>query len=302
MPLDFIKLCRDQHIAFFDGAGNEHCRPGWVNVNCPMCSDSNAHLGWSRESGGFSCWHCGVLHFWNVVPALLRTSKSTAKTILRPYWTHRNALQPRSRPKRVVRPSDLAPPPGCGPMAKQHITYLEGRGFDADALAEEWGLLGTNHLGGIWAWRIIIPVRNESGRIVAYQGRSIGDAQPKYKLTDDADCLEDPDAIMFGIDKVPGDTVLIVEGATGVFRIGPSTVATLGIKWRHGQLHRLRKYKRRFIMFDPEKEAQFQANTLAMNLAEFPGETFLLDGHGRQPGEFSAEKVKLLRKKIGLAF
>ena len=57
--------------------------------------------------------------------------------------------------------------------------------------------------------RLIIPFRNESGEVFAYQGRAFGNEQPKY-ITIKID--EDRDKI-FGLDKVDkSKPILVVEG------------------------------------------------------------------------------------------
>ena len=296
--LDIVKFLQAHRIPTAP-AGSPHCGPGWVNMDCPACGDRQQwHLGFALESGAFHCWRCGGKSFRGTIGRLLRTTdQDTISREIAKYQTPgtRRAKAP------VERAACLAPPPGAGPMDAQHRAYLRHRGFDPAALAREYGLLGTRHLSGPWNWRVIIPVRNAAGQTVAYQGRSVMTAaEPKYRMTPDGQCLEDPKGFLYGEDKVTGETVLVMEGATGVWRFGGGAVATFGIQWHPEQAAKLRRYKRRFILFDPEEVAQAQAMKLAEWLGVFPGETEVLSGFQCQPGEFPAALVAAIRKNIGM--
>lgn len=185
-------------------------------------------------------------------------------------------------------------------MTRPHRKYLEGRKFDPDALERKYGLLGTGYASGNWNWRVVFPIRDGADQIVAWQGRSIGEAAPKYKLSNDKDCLEDPRGMLYGLQDCSGDTIIIVEGATGVWRLGPGTVATLGIDWNVKQANKLRRFHRRFILYDPESLAQHKARQIAEHLAQFPGETEVLSGFETDPGEFPDELVRQIRQEIGV--
>jgi DNA primase len=184
-------------------------------------------------------------------------------------------------------------------MLPPHSQYLANRGFDATQLAEEWGVLGTNHLGGKWAWRIIIPIHNVRGEVVSYQGRAINETtKPKYRMLENENSLEDPRELVYGLHRVPKNAVVIVEGVTGVWRIGPGTVATFGIDWDRKQAALLRRFQHRFIIFDPEPKAQQRAEELAKVLSLFPGHTELVYGFRTDPGEFPAHTVARIRQNL----
>jgi hypothetical protein len=298
--IDFIRLCRQFHVAYLDGHGHHHSRSGWVQLHCPLgCGKPNWTLGWSKDSGGFSCYRCGRLAFWQVVPPLLHLSERAAREVLKPFWSPR-VKQPKLQNDPKPRQRELGPPCPAGPLGEPHLAYLSARGFSALETAAKWDLRGIGHLGGEWAWRILIPIRNEHYKTVAYQGRSIGEAKPKYRMTEDHLCLEDPKSLLYGIEEVDGDTVIVVEGPTGVWRLGPGTVATLGIGWHPAQANRLRRWKRRFLLFDPEPKAQKRARELAEFLAVFPGETEILSGFDTDPGDFSDELAAEIRKELRL--
>jgi DNA primase len=61
-----------------------------------------------------------------------------------------------------------------------HHPYLAQRGIDPET-AEYFGA-GFFSGKGSMSWRIVIPIENEAGELVAYAGRSIDGSEPKYKL------------------------------------------------------------------------------------------------------------------------
>lgn len=297
--LDFVKFAQRYRVPTLT-SGNSHCRSGWIQIQCPQCGSGGTHGGWylgfSLESGAFSCYRCGKLKFWDVLTGLTRLGQHDLRKAV-------GECQTGTRPKprqTVARQRTLARLSDCGPLQPPHEAYLSGRGFDARQLVENYGIEGTGHLGGVWSWRIIIPVRSAAGRVVAWQGRTIGDATPKYKMSDDDDCLEDPDGFLYGIDRAKGDSVIVVEGVPGVWRLGAGAVATFGIDWKREQLNQLRWFKNRFVIFDPEPKAQARAEQLATELSMFPGNTEVVCGFTVDPGDFPPAFIQTLRAHLGI--
>jgi DNA primase catalytic core, N-terminal domain len=298
--LDFPRLTATYHIP------TRQTREGWTSLQCPRCGASGSHGGWYLAYGqrGFHCWRCGKMSVWEVLSAILPSL--TKKQLWDAIQAHQIGVVCPPRPvgrtlPRLRRREGLRPPPDTQALGIAHIRYLRDRGFDPDILAEEWGVRGVGRLGGIWAWRVVYPIRDGNGRIVAWQGRHIGPVQPKYRLTPDAECLADPHTLLYGLDRVTNDAVIVVEGVTGVWRLGIGAVATLGIGWRQEQLALLRQFKRRYICFDSgEAAAQARAVKLAQSLSLFPGVTEVINGFDSDPGDFSLSTVKDLRKSLGL--
>lgn len=295
--LDFIRLASKHNIPYLE-TGHHHCHRGWVQTHCPLCAGGRGgwHLGFNLEQGTFRCWRCGALKFRDVIPALLHMDPHQAWRTVHQFQRGGDVMPAREP---VVRQRQLAPPLGTGDLQPSHKKYLQRRHFDPDGLVMTWGVAGTAGMSGSWSWRVIIPIHNATGKIVAYQGRSIGDAPRKYKLTDDADCLEDPRELLYGMHKITADDwVIVVEGVTGVWRLGPGTVATFGIDWRVGQANRLRHFKRRYVIFDPEPVAQKRAEALADHLSIFPGTTEVVSGFATDPGDFSPAEAEDITKEL----
>ena len=99
--------------------------------------------------------------------------------------------------------------------------------------------------------RIMIPVRNRWGRIIAYTARYIGDnpKAPKY-INSATSVVYFKGETIFGIDRASrqrdADYFIIVEGAPDVLRMQSvgyeNTVAALGTAWTDGQFDQLKKF------------------------------------------------------------
>jgi len=296
--IDIIRLCQRYRVPYLE-SGSPHCGVGWVQLDCPWCQDSDDwHLGFNIDGGYFHCWKCGGHSAVSVVSALLHINDAaTVRSIIGRY--QRTGTHEASAP--IERHTNIDPPAGCGPLSPPHRRYLKRRRYRPGHLSRLWGIRGTRYSVPGWSWRIIIPIRNASHDIVAYQGRAIASSvEPKYRMSRNEDIVDDPHTLLYGIEKVPGDTVLIVEGVTGVWRLGPGAVATFGIDWHTQQANILRKYRRRFIMFDPEKEAQQQATKLANWMSIYPGETELIDGLSSDPGDLTDAAAQSIMADIGI--
>lgn len=239
------------------------------------------------------------MKFWYVMPLLLKVDPSRLRALIAEFETGsiRSRLKTEER-----RPEAISPPFGTVPLLDlvPCCDYLSHRGFDPVKLAEEWGVMACNMFGESWAWRIVIPVRDETGFVVAYQGRAIGDVKPKYKFSDNKDCVVDPKHLIYGLDRVPGGDVLIVEGCPLVWKFGPGTVGTFGIDWTVEQANKLRIYDRKYLLFDPEPKAQMKALELAHHLSLFPGETEIISGFPGDLDSLTPEQVADLRKELRL--
>ena len=295
--VDIEKLCKDFRIEYAS-EGHHHCHVGWTQVHCPWCSGGKHgfHLGFNLEHGNMNCWRCGSHSIWDYIGTILNTTRKDL--IAQTLYKYKGKAQ-KKKQEPIPRKTILKPPPGTCPFSLAHKKYLRRRGFNTTALKRDWGLKGTRHLSGEWNWRIIIPIHNQDGKIVSYQGRAIKEGvKPKYKFIPKKDMLQDPKSLLYGLHKMDGSFVIIVEGVTGVWKLGTGTVATLGMDWKIPQAEILRRFKRRFILFDPGQQAQRKAYELAKWLSFFPGETEILDGFTHDPGEMREEEIKNFRKEL----
>ena len=294
--IDFVALCQEYRVPI--AKEGHHCTEGWVQTHCPFCMDGRDgwHLGFNLEFGNFNCWKCGKHSLTETLSRIPRLRNVDPRKLLRDFTTggHRPARTP------VTRQRTIKPPDGTGPLLAAHRRYLRRRGFHPKALESRWDIQATRHLSGGWNWRIVVPICDSTGRIVAYQGRAIGaHTHPKYRTTHSDKILQDPRSILYGIERAKGNSVIIVEGVPDVWRLGPGAVATLGIDWKPEQANILRQFHRRFIMFDPDAEAQRQAEKLGKWLSYFPGKTVIIDKAPSDPGDLSDRSTQRLLNEIG---
>ncbi|MBE0504079.1 MAG: DNA primase [Desulfuromonadales bacterium] len=144
--------------------------------------------------------------------------------------------------------------------------------------AEELGLVrsGTSRPGryDLLRNRLIFPIQDERGRIVAFGGRAIGDAQPKY-LNSPESLLYHKGQILYGLFQAKeamrrSSEAIIVEGyfdLLALHRAGLThTVAPCGTALTTEQARLIKRFASRvFLLFDQDSAGQ-KANQRAMEI------------------------------------
>ena len=173
--------------------------------------------------------------------------------------------------------------------------YLEDRGLDAEAIARfgigyapaggdvllrffkakyaekllaESGLLSRDQSGRLFdrfRRRITFPIANESGKIVAFGCRALGDDQPKY-LNSPETPIYSKSNVLYHMDRAKegirrSDFAILVEGymdAIAVARAGISNVvASCGTSLAEPQIKLLGRFTKRVIVnYDPDAAGQ----------------------------------------------
>jgi len=175
--------------------------------------------------------------------------------------------------------------------------YLEDRGLDKDAIARfgigyapsggdallrflkskykeplliESGLVSRDQSGGSRMYdrfrrRITFPIANESGKIVAFGCRALGDDQPKY-LNSPETPIYSKSNVLYHLDRAKealrrSDFAVLVEGymdAIAVARAGISNVvASCGTSLAEPQIKLLSRFTKRVIVnYDPDTAGQ----------------------------------------------
>jgi len=113
--------------------------------------------------------------------------------------------------------------------------------------------------------RITFPISNESGKIVAFGGRALGDDQPKY-LNSPETPIYSKSNVLYHMDRAKEgirrqDFAILVEGymdAIAVARVGISNVvASCGTSLAEPQIKLLGRFTRRVIVnYDPDAAGQ----------------------------------------------
>lgn len=144
--------------------------------------------------------------------------------------------------------------------------------------AEELGLIrsGTSRPGryDLLRNRLIFPIQDERGRIVAFGGRALGDAQPKY-LNSPESILYHKGQILYGLFQAKeamrrSSEAIVVEGyfdLLALHRAGLThTVAPCGTALTTDQARLIKRFAQRvFLLFDQDSAGQ-KANQRAMEI------------------------------------
>lgn len=261
----------------------------WIGIKCPFCDDSSWHGGFNITKGYYNCWLCGYHKLINVIISLTGESFKTAQNIIR---KHSNTISISITTQQETKKKELILPTGSGTLFFTHKEYLLKRGFDPDYLEKEWGLQGTGFIGD-YKFRIIAPIYYKH-KLVSYQGRDItGKASLRYKACRKEDEIIHHKHILYGIDKVPGDRVVVVEGITDVWRLGPGAVATFGIEYTTEQLLLIAKqFKTVFILFDNDFNAKKQAFNMSVYLSGFSLNIEILEINKEDPASLTEQEAK----------
>jgi hypothetical protein len=298
---DVRRFYEDYDIEYLEGdESHKHCRPGWVQAECPRCTGNPGyHLGFSEDSGMFVCWRCGYMPLIEAIRRFTGKSWPQAKAIARQYGGGKTYR----RYKKTAKEKDIdckLPKETLDYMPKRHRRYLENRNFDPDRLMDIWDIQATGKFGP-YANRIIAPVYYRN-ILMSFQGRDVtGESELPYKA-----CTMDNEKrhhkhCLYGMDLAISESVLVVEGITDVWRMGIGAVATFGIKYTEAQVLLLYHHFRRiYVMFDEtEKQAQDMAKQLVHQLCTMGRkcEHIQLDIN-HDPGDLSDKDAQYVMREL----
>jgi hypothetical protein len=299
--MDIQRLLHDYKIPFVT-EGHKHSREGWVNIPCPFCSGNPGyHLGIHEDGNGAHCWRCGAHPVPKVLSAVLHLPESKVRAIMHKY---KGRIHRRRTDEAKVSIFPLRLPKPNSALTGQYKRYLEKRGFDPDKLEKEWGLLQTGPVSLLdnisYSHRILIPIYWDGG-IVSFQARDITDKSPlKYLACPKRREKIHHKNILYGKQEYwkKSKGIIVVEGATDVWRLGAHAAATFGIEFKMEQILLLsRLHNRFFIIFDDEPQAQRQAKVLATKLKTLGKEAYIEKIEG-DPGSMKQEDANHLVKYL----
>ena len=150
---------------------------------------------------------------------------------------------------------------GYAPGRKALVKHLSEAGFSADEIiGANLGLRSDNgELKDRFYERIMFPIADLQGRIIAFGGRVIGSGEPKYLNTQDTPIFH-KSANMYGIERAKAlitssGTGIVVEGYTDVIALHEAgvanAVATLGTALTREHVRLLSRFAKRVVyLFD----------------------------------------------------
>jgi hypothetical protein len=308
MAWDALRFCQENGVQFW--LTGKNVRPGWVHIRCPLCGDHSNHGGFDPEDGSYACWRCKGSHPVALIARLLHIPRTEAEKVWGEYdggVAMRRALNKEEGPER---PTSITLP--GEPLRGPHREYLMSRGFRPTKLIESHGLLGTGPAtqweGADFRLRIIIPIYDQTGRLVNFQGRDItGKQELRYKGCPVEKAVVHHKHLLYGAHKAVGARrIIVVEGVFDQWRIGDGAVCTFGTSLTQHQVHALSQWPEIIFLFDPEPEAQARAREYAVQLAalgrsvELANADFGLgpDGKARDPGDLLPSEAEELKRGL----
>jgi DNA primase len=202
--------------------------------------------------------------------------------------------------------------PANGQALASHLSSL---GLSADAV-EKSGLVLRDAEGkrrfDRFRRRIIFPISNESGKVVAFGGRALGDDQPKY-LNSPETPIYTKGRVLYHLDRAGSairklDYAILVEGYMDCIAVASSgienVVATCGTSLTEGQIRLLGRYTRRVVVnYDPDSAGMAATQRSLDLLLEqgFEAKVLALGG-GLDPDSFVRKQgASAYRQKLAAA-
>lgn len=173
--------------------------------------------------------------------------------------------------------------------------YLAERGIDVET---------SNHFGvgmfsgkGSMAGRIVFPIHNERGELVAYAGRSTDDAEPRYKLPPGFHKSHE----LFNQHRVSGGGVVVVEGFFDCMKVWQAgernVVALMGSSLSAEQEAVIvNRFSQVRLMLDGDEPGRSAVSEIVLRLARRTFVRIVDVGDGRQPDQLTTEELSALLK------
>ena len=286
--MDYTELLTSLDIKFLE-EGHQHCRPGWVQIDCPFCSPASNkwRLGLNKTHGYCNCWQCG---YHSLVKSLSLSSDVEPHNI---YPLLKDIKQvPHTE---IPRTGKLIIPDGVDDLQPAHWRYLRERGYDPKEISNLWGVKGIG-IAAELSWRLFIPIYLNN-QVVSWTTRTIGDSETRYISAKAEQEAINHKHLLYG-ENLASHVIIIVEGPIDAWRIGPGGVATFGLNISPEQIARMSVYPLRVICFDNTKDAQKCAQKLANTLSLFPGETYIACITGKDIDTSPISEINELKQRF----
>jgi len=281
------------------------------NINCPFCTkrDTKYHCGIFRDMKSFHCFRCGksgTLFLllqqitgmsFHEYKAIIKGDKNveadlTTKDKVREIFSRKITVEkPKTKPVKLPL-SELITKKIVNeyPVLQQ---FLAQRRINIET-CEDYGARFTGYTGD-YPYRLIIPIANEHGQIVTWQGRDVtGKAKRKYQTAHGVAINQ----FLYWTDSVFGDDIYIVEGVFDAWRLNWSAVCCFGKSLSKRQKHLLldASVKRYIIAYDGD--AKKEAMKTGQEMACLRNGIGVLDiPEGEDPDSLGIDKMNELSVK-----
>jgi DNA primase len=274
--------------------------PDQYRGRCPI------HQGQGREAfhanlrrGVFHCFACGaggnVLDFvaamegCSIRQAALRLQGPAGRGSSRPAAPSRPGEE-----KLVTKKREGNPPLGFALDLDPMHPYLIERGLDAVTI----GHFGVGYYGwrGLMSGRIAIPIHDDAGRLIAYCGRAVNGAEPRYRFPagfQKSQVLFNYHRARSAADK----SVIVVEGFFDCMRVHqagfPTVVALMGARLSPAQQQLLTgRFSAILLMLDGDATGRAAMAQIAKDLAPACRVHQLRLPPNAQPDQMSSDQIQ----------
>ncbi|RLC88869.1 MAG: hypothetical protein DRJ03_01120 [Chloroflexi bacterium] len=304
---NIIKFLDDRNIPWWDEGNN--ISQGWIGTPCVFCTDHSNHMGINLDRLNYSCWLCHASgRAIDFIMAIEGCDERDARRVMAQY-----------REDGFSGGTEPAPPSGAGAAQTRprsgsilpssivdkwptpHLSFLFNRGYrPVRKYINKYGLLPV-HTIGRYRFRIIIPVYLNN-KIVNFTARDVtGKAKERYYHCSNNNALIPRRELLYNLDNATGDNIVLVEGPTDTWLIGDGAVATFGTQVADEQIDliRERNFKKVYILFDNEPEAQQAAQRVAARIAYVVKEVEVLKLNDEaDPGSISQQTVQQIKNLL----
>ncbi len=172
--------------------------------------------------------------------------------------------------------------------------YLAARGIETGT-AEQFGV-GLYRGAGIFSRRLVIPIHNERGELVAYCGRAVDGSQPRYRFPSGFA----KSAMVFNLHRAAAigqPAVVVVEGFFDCLKLHQAgvraVVALMGATLYEAQQRALlRQFHSFTLMLDGDTAGRHATATIAAQLRPHAAVRVIPLPDGVQPDQLAADAIR----------
>jgi hypothetical protein len=291
---DVKAYLNDRGIRYYTSGKN--CSPGWINIRCLYCGDKTNHLGINLKSKKWHCWKCHQTGLITKVISTVEDGRGDIYSILNQFVSsYAGTHTPQRRD-----PTGL-PKESLHILPTIHKDYLRRRGFDPVEVQDKYHVKACWE-GGKYKFRLIIPIYMNF-KLAGFTARDVSyKSSIRYKNQPKHECPVLPERWVYNVDRAE-ETVVVVEGPFDVWRMGNSFVSFMGTEATTAQTAALvnKGVKRAIVLYDPEEEAQEQAERIAYDLGMFIPEVEQVEldlPEGKDPADLTPSEAAYLRSEL----
>lgn len=266
-----------------------------VDKNAWACHSASCSAARGGRIGGNVIDFVAAMEGCSVRDAALKLQDWFAPRLPAPAFVS-PAARPGSEPAALPEVPEANEPLSFKITAVDHAhPYLAARGVDVETAR----LFGVGyHLGkGLMEGRIVIPIHDENGTLVAYAGRSLDSSAPKYRLPP----RFRKSHVLFNLNRAAGKgkRVVLVEGFFDAIRVHqaglPCVVAMMGCSLSLRQEELLKGcFDSVVLLLDGDAAGRRASESIAARLVRAFSVRLAAISDGRQPDSLGFDQIRCL--------